>query len=122
MAGLETALDIDRYTSILRNVTNDQCLLAKIEGKIYANTEKFEVLRKTLVSRMEIHPARTGAFKKEIRANIDMHQENMEAAIPSIPSEIEETIISSGRRPVVCRPKDGGPPQGNSRKDETQVD
>jgi hypothetical protein len=46
----------------------------------------------------------------------------MEAAIPSILSELEENIIPSGRRPVVRRPKDGGPPQENSRKDETQVD
>jgi hypothetical protein len=37
----------------------------KTKARIYANNEKFEVLRGTLVSRMDIHQARTESIKKK---------------------------------------------------------
>jgi hypothetical protein len=41
------------------------------------NNEKFEVLRGTLVSRMDIHQARTEDIQ-EVIAKMDAHQERME--------------------------------------------
>jgi hypothetical protein len=41
---------------------------------------------------MHIHQARTVSTQVEIKAKVDIHQEKMEAAIHSIPFELEETI------------------------------
>jgi hypothetical protein len=47
-----------------------ESLEAKIEAKIQSNDEKFEVLRSTLVSRMDIHQAKTEAIQEEIIAQM----------------------------------------------------
>jgi hypothetical protein len=43
-------------------------LEAMIEAEIKTNNDKFEVLWSTLVSRMDIHQARTEAIQEEITA------------------------------------------------------
>jgi hypothetical protein len=40
---------------------------------------------------MDIHQARTGSTQEEMKANMDIHQEKMEAAMLSIWSELEKT-------------------------------
>jgi hypothetical protein len=45
------------------------------QGKMEANTEKVEVLQGTLISRMDIHRARTEFTRKEMKAKMDVHQE-----------------------------------------------
>jgi hypothetical protein len=52
------------------------------------------------------------------KATVKASEENMEAAINTIRSELEETTRKSGgRRPGVCRPADTGPPRGTQRED-----
>jgi hypothetical protein len=57
-----------------------------------ANNEKFEVLRSTLVSRLVIHQARTESTQDEMKVEMDIGQENLEAAIHSIWPELDEII------------------------------
>jgi hypothetical protein len=64
----------------------------KMEARINANNEKFDILRGSLVSRLNIHPARTVSTQEETKAKMDIHQEKVEATIHSIRSELEETI------------------------------
>jgi hypothetical protein len=49
----------------------------KMDSTIDANNENSEVLRGTLVSRMDIHQARTKAIQEEMKAKIDIRQERM---------------------------------------------
>jgi hypothetical protein len=51
----------------------------RMETKIEASNEKFEVLRGTLVSRMDAHQTRTKTTQEDIQAKTDAHQEGMEA-------------------------------------------
>jgi hypothetical protein len=53
----------------------------RMEARRDATNEMFEVLRGTLVSRMDIHLARTQAIEKEIIANMYAHQERMGACV-----------------------------------------
>jgi hypothetical protein len=64
----------------------------KMEGRIHANNEKFEVLRGSLVSRMDIHQARTVSTQEEMKAKMDIHQEKVETTIHSVRSQLEEII------------------------------
>jgi uncharacterized membrane-anchored protein YhcB (DUF1043 family) len=57
----------------------------KDEAKIWASNEKFEVLQGILVSRMDIHLARTGVVQKEMDAN----QKEMKAGQENLKEEIE---------------------------------
>jgi hypothetical protein len=51
-----------------------------MEARINANNEEFEVLRGTLVSRVDTHQARTKKkIQKGIIAKMDAYQERMEA-------------------------------------------
>jgi hypothetical protein len=54
----------------------------KMEAKIEADDEKFEVLRGTLVSRMDIHKRRT-VSNEVMKARTDIYQEKLESAINS---------------------------------------
>jgi hypothetical protein len=56
----------------------------RLEAKIEARNEKFEVLWGTVVSWMDIHQARTGSPWEEMKAKMDIHQEKMEATMLSI--------------------------------------
>jgi hypothetical protein len=56
-------------------------LEAKIKAEINTNNEKFEVLRSTVVSWMDIHEARTKAIQEEIIAKIDAHQGRMGTSV-----------------------------------------
>jgi hypothetical protein len=49
----------------------------KIESEIKGNNEKFEVLRSTLVTLMDIHQVWKEAIQEEIIAKMDTHQERM---------------------------------------------
>jgi hypothetical protein len=64
----------------------------EMEGRTDANNEKSEVLQGTIISRMDVHQARTMSTKEEMKAKVDINQEKMEAAIHSIWSELGETI------------------------------
>jgi hypothetical protein len=64
----------------------------KKEARTDSNNEKFEVLRGTLVSRMDIHQVRTMFTQEGMEAKMDMYQEKVEAATYYILSELEETI------------------------------
>jgi hypothetical protein len=55
--------------------TNEERLEAKIEG----NKQKFEVLRGTLVSRMDAHQSKTEANHEESMAAMKASQERMDA-------------------------------------------
>jgi hypothetical protein len=46
-------------------------LKAKIKAQIKTNNAKFEVIQSTLVSRINIHQARTEAIQEEIIAKMD---------------------------------------------------
>jgi hypothetical protein len=59
----------------------------KIEARIDANNENFEVLWGTLFSWMDNHQARTVSIQQGTEARIGIHQEMMEAAVRSICSE-----------------------------------
>jgi hypothetical protein len=56
-------------------------ITARLETEIETNNEKFVVLRSTLISRMDIHLARTEANQEEIIVKMDTHQESMRASI-----------------------------------------
>jgi hypothetical protein len=79
----------------------------RLEVKTEANNEKFEVLRSTLVLRMDIHQPRTVSTQEEMKSTMDIHQEKMEAAIRTLRrSELQETIkhrVSTKRRRVSAR-------------------
>jgi hypothetical protein len=45
----------------------------RTEAKIEANNEKFEVLRGTLVSWMDIDQARTVSIQEDMKAKMDIH-------------------------------------------------
>jgi hypothetical protein len=51
----------------------------RMEAKTDVNNEKFEVPRGTLISRMDIHKARTEANQRELTAKMDACIEGMEA-------------------------------------------
>jgi endo-alpha-1,4-polygalactosaminidase (GH114 family) len=55
-------------------------MLAKMEARIKANNEKFEVLPDTLISLMDAHYARTEA-NQEMIAKLDTHHERMRASV-----------------------------------------
>jgi hypothetical protein len=61
-----------------------------MEAKTDTNNEKFEVLRGTLISPMDVHQARSETTQEEMKAKMDIHQEKLEASIHSIWSR--ETI------------------------------
>jgi hypothetical protein len=46
----------------------------KRDAKIDANNEKFEALRGTPISRMDIHQPRTESTQEEMKAKMDIHQ------------------------------------------------
>jgi hypothetical protein len=71
---------VERMDTNLREMkaemrTDQEEMTARVEAKIEASNEKFEVLQDTLVSQMDIHQARTEAMKEKM----DTHQESMEA-------------------------------------------
>jgi predicted ribonuclease toxin of YeeF-YezG toxin-antitoxin module len=92
--------------------TNQEEMTAGLEDKIVTNNDKFEVLRCTLVTWVDTHHDRTESTEGEMKVKIDIHQEEMEAALHSIRCELDKTINDWWRRPVVCRPKDTGLLQG----------
>jgi hypothetical protein len=59
---------------------NDE-MTTRMETRTDANYEKSEVLRNTVVSRMDIYQARTEDSQEEIIAKMDAHWERMEASI-----------------------------------------
>jgi hypothetical protein len=59
--------------------------LRKIKAEIRANNENFEVLQGTLVSRMDIHQARTEAMQDETDANL---KKGIKASIEGIKEEM----------------------------------
>jgi hypothetical protein len=84
-------------------------LLAEIE----ANNEKFEALWGTILSRMDIHQARTETIQEgmEARTNKDQAkigaaigsgQEEMRADISSIWAELEESMKHQGGKTSWC--------------------
>jgi hypothetical protein len=62
-----------------------------MEARIDANNDKFDVLRSNLVSRMDIHQARTEADQGEIIAKIEAHQEGVNAWKSKTNTRPEET-------------------------------
>jgi copper homeostasis protein CutC len=68
--------------------TNQEEMMVRLESKIEANNEKFEVLPGSPISQTDIHQARTEFTQEEMKAKMDIHQEKMEAAIHSIQSEL----------------------------------
>jgi hypothetical protein len=93
----------------------------RMEAKIDTSNEKFEVLRGTLVSRMDIYQPRTESAQ-EMKVKMDIHQEKMQTTIHSIQSELQETIKHRMEDMfVVRRPKDAGPPKGRETFDGTQM-
>jgi hypothetical protein len=56
------------------------------------NGEKFQVLRGTLISLMDIRQARTESTQDEMKAKMDIHQEKMEVAIQSNWFEVEDSV------------------------------
>jgi hypothetical protein len=66
--------------------------MARLEARIDADNEKFEVLQGAPISQMDIHQTRTMSIQEEMKAKMDVHQEKVEATIHSIRSELEETI------------------------------
>jgi hypothetical protein len=64
-------------------------MMARLEAKLEANSEKFEVLQSILISRLDINQARTECTQQEMTTKMDMHQEKMEAAVHYIRSELE---------------------------------
>jgi hypothetical protein len=97
--------------------------LREMKGKIKPNNEKFEVLRGTLVSWMDIHQARTESTQEEMKAKIDIRQKKMEAAIHSIWSGLEETIKCRVEDALSCvgRKTQGHRKELTEKIDETQV-
>jgi hypothetical protein len=61
---------------------------------------------------MDNHQARTISIQEEIKTMMDIHQEEMGAAMHSLHTEVEDNQMSGRRCPVMCRPKDAGRPQG----------
>jgi hypothetical protein len=53
-------------------------LEAKIDTEIKTSNDKFEIIRSTLVSQMDIYEARTEAIQEEIIVQTDTHQERWE--------------------------------------------
>jgi hypothetical protein len=51
-----------------------------------------EVLRSTLVSRMDIHQTRIEFTQEETKVKMDIYQEKKEAAIHTIRCELDETV------------------------------
>jgi hypothetical protein len=52
-------------------------MTARLEAKTETNNEKFEVLRSTFISRMDIHLARTESAQEEMLAKMEAHHERM---------------------------------------------
>jgi hypothetical protein len=94
----------------------------KMEAKIEVNNEKFEVIQGALVSRMDIHQARTMSIQEEMKANMDIHQEKMEAAIHSIRSKFK-TFKNGWKTSCCVNQKMQGPcKELNEKTEETQAD
>jgi hypothetical protein len=45
-----------------------------MKAEVRANSEKFEVIQSTLVSRMDIHQARILTAQTEMKATMDVHK------------------------------------------------
>jgi actin-like ATPase involved in cell morphogenesis len=71
--------------------------LREMKAEIRANNQRFEVLRSTLVSRMDIHQARTEAVQ-EIIAKMETHQEKMRGSM--IAWRKETTAYLEGKEPT----------------------
>jgi hypothetical protein len=69
-------------------------LEAKIEPEIKTNNKKYEVPRRTVDSRMDIHLARPKAIQKEIIAKMDVHQERMGASANACQEATEACLES----------------------------
>jgi hypothetical protein len=52
-----------------------------MEARISANNEKFEFLRGTLISQMDIHKTETLSTQEEMKAKMEILQEKMVAII-----------------------------------------
>jgi hypothetical protein len=89
----------------------------KMEARIEANNETFEVLRGILVFRMNIHQNRTISTQEDMKAK-------MEAAMHTIRSELEETIKHSVEVVLSCvdRKMHGLRKELTEKIDETLVD
>jgi hypothetical protein len=96
----------------------------KMEASTEVNNEKFEVLRGTLVSRMDIHEVRPLSYQREMKAKMDIHQEKMEAATHYNRSELEETTKHWAEDILSCvdQKKQGLCKELSEKTDETQVD
>jgi hypothetical protein len=71
---------------------------AKLEAKMDANNEKFEVLKGTLVSQMDAHQARTEAHHK-MMAMLDAHHERVKASV----NAWQNVMSKKQRRPTQTR-------------------
>jgi hypothetical protein len=56
-------------------------MMAGMEARIDTNSEKLEVLQRTLICQMDIRQARTEAIHEEIIIQMDAHQERMGANV-----------------------------------------
>jgi hypothetical protein len=72
---------VERLVAAIEKMDAKRRHQEKTEARINANNEKFEVLRGTLVSRMDTHQARTKAIQEEIMSKMDAHQERMETSM-----------------------------------------
>jgi hypothetical protein len=103
--------------------TDREEITAGLEANTDANNEKFEVLRGTLVSRLDIYQATIDFTQEKIKVKTDIHEEKMEAAIHFIWSEFEtikhrvEDVLS-----CVDQKMKGLRKELTQKTDETQVD
>jgi hypothetical protein len=74
------------------------------QAGIDANNEKFVVLRSTLVSRMDIHQARTEAVQEEIIDKMDARQDRIAGSVNACRNKMkarrEETEVYPERTKV----------------------
>jgi uncharacterized damage-inducible protein DinB len=66
----------------------------RAKAQVEANNEKFEALRGTLRSRMDIQQVWTEAIQEEIKAKMNKNQEKMEATIGSCEVDMRIAITS----------------------------
>jgi hypothetical protein len=87
-AGLEGKIEVKMKTNKEEMTAR---LEAKIEAKLYSHHDNFEVLRGTFVSGMDIQEPRTESTQQEITSYDGHTSRDVEVAIHSMRSELEET-------------------------------
>jgi hypothetical protein len=87
----------------------------RMEARIDASSEKSEVLRSTLLFRMNIHQARTVSTQEEMKAKMDIHQEKMELEV-AIKHRLEDVLFCIDQKTPDLRK------ELREKTDKTQVD